>query len=374
MNDVRVAVIGVGHLGRIHARLLKGVAGAKLVAVADLSAANRQQAATETGAEACEDFRQLIGRIDAAIVATPTRFHHQVAKDLLRAGIHVLVEKPLAPNAEEAHEMVDLSERHGAVLQVGHVERFNPAWQLAQPYIGEPKYISACRTSGYSFRSTDIGAVLDLMIHDIDLALWLTRSRVVSVEALGVALFGEEEDIAQARLVFEDGCVANLSACRASYAMQRTVQTWSRRSFLNVDLGQRSVEVIRPSEAILRKELQLAAVPPQEAAAMKERLLETHLPRTTFTAEPGNPIQEELQEFFTSIQTGIAPRVDGQQGLAAVEVAERILASIAEHAWDGHAAGLTGAQAMPAPAVLPGPHWHLKPSAKTVTFERREAS
>jgi predicted dehydrogenase len=373
VNDVRVAVIGVGHLGRIHARLLGDVAGAKLVAVADPSEANRTRAAEETGAEACADYRKLIGRIDAAVVATPTRYHHAVASELLRAGVHVLVEKPLAPNAAEARDLVDLADRHHALLQVGHVERFNPAWDHAIPSLGEPKFISACRTSGYSFRSTDIGAVLDLMIHDIDLALWLTKSRVVSVEALGIALFGDEEDIAHARLVFEDGCVAVLSACRASYAMQRTIQTWSRRAFTNVDLGQRSVEVIRPSEALLRKELHLADVSPEQAMQMKDTLLADHLPRTTITAEAGNPLQEELREFVASIRTGSAPRVSGEHGLAAVDVAERILNSIAAHAWDGHPAGLTGPRAIPAPAVLPGPHWRLKPSAQTVTFERREA-
>lgn len=374
MNEVRIAVIGVGHLGRIHARLLKEVEGAKLVAVVDPSEANRKQAAGETGAQPCADFRGVMDRIDAAVVATPTRFHHDVASELLRAGIHTLIEKPLAPTAEQAAELVRLADRHSAILQVGHVERFNPAWEPALPYLGEPKFISACRTSGFSFRSTDIGAVLDLMIHDIDLALWLTRSRVVSVEALGIALFGREEDIAHARLVFEDGCVAVLSACRASYAMQRTIQLWSRRSFASVDLGQRTSEIIRPSEAVLRRELNLAEVPGDQVAAMKDRLLQEHLPRTTFTADAGNPLREELQEFVMSVKTGIAPRVTGEQGLAAVDVAERILASIAEHSWNGHPAGLTGAMAMPTPALLPGPHWRLKPSAQTVTFERREAS
>jgi predicted dehydrogenase len=373
VKALRVAVIGVGHLGRIHARLLQQVEGAKLVAVVDPSESNRAQASQETGAEARADARDLIGQIDAAIVATPTRYHHAVACDLLRAGVHVLVEKPLAPTVAEASEMVQLAERHGALLQVGHVERFNPAWREALPYLGEPKFISANRTSGYSFRSTDIGAVLDLMIHDIDLALWLTRSRVVSVEALGISLFGQEEDIAHARLEFEDGCVAVLSACRASYAMQRTIQTWSRRAFTHIDLGQRTAEVIRPSESLLRRELKLDAIQPSQFAEMKDRLLQEHLPRITFTAEASNPIQEELQEFVTSIQTGVAPRVTGDQGLAAVDVAERILSSIAAHAWDGHPAGLIGPHAKPSPAVLPGPHWHLKPSSKTVTFERREA-
>ncbi len=373
MNEVRIAVIGVGHLGRIHARLLSGVAGARLVAVVDPSEANRLKAAAETGAEPLADFRSLAGRIDAAVVATPTRYHHAVASELLRAGIHVLVEKPLAPSTEESAELVELADRHGAVLQVGHVERFNPVWEHALAHVGEPKFISACRTSGYSFRSTDIGAVLDLMIHDIDLALWLTRSRVTSVEALGIALFGREEDAAHVRLVFENGCVAVLSACRASYTAQRTIQIWSRRSHVNVDLGQRTVEVIKPSEALLRRELNLASVSAEQAAALKDQLLEQHLPRTTHTAPEGNPLQDELREFISCVQTGGLPRVTGADGLAAVEVAEQILAKIADHAWDGHIAGLAGATAVPPPAVLPGPHWRLKEALQAVKFERRDA-
>ncbi|MDZ4779285.1 MAG: Gfo/Idh/MocA family oxidoreductase [Planctomycetia bacterium] len=373
MNEVRIAVIGVGHLGRIHAKLLAGVPGARLVAVVDPSEANRTQAAAETGAEPFADFRSVIGRIDAAVIATPTRYHHAVAAELLGAGIHVLVEKPLAPTAAECAELVELADRHGAILQVGHVERFNPAWEHALVRAGEPKFITANRTSGYSFRSTDIGAVLDLMIHDIDLALWLTKSRVVHVEALGIALFGREEDAAHARLVFENGCVAVLSACRASYSAARTFQFWSRRSQVSVDLGQRITEIIRPSEAILRRELNLATLRPDQIGTAKESLLAEHLPRTTHTAPAGNPLQDELKEFVRCVQTGAEPSVSGAAGLAAVEVAERILDKIAEHAWDGQPAGLVGATAVASPAVLPGPHWRLKTSLDTVKFERRDA-
>jgi predicted dehydrogenase len=373
VNEVRIAVIGVGHLGRIHAKLLADVPGARLVAVVDPSEANRARAAAETGAEPFADFRSVLGRIDATVIATPTRYHHAVAAELLGAGIHALVEKPLAPTAGECSNLVELADHHGAILQVGHVERFNPAWQHALAGAGDPKFISACRTSGYSFRSTDIGAVLDLMIHDIDLALWLTKSRVVSVEALGIALFGREEDAAHARLVFENGCVAVLSACRASYQAQRSFQFWSRRAYVHVDLGTRTSEVIRPSEAILRRELNLAAYSAEQAAAAKDTLLAEHLLRTTHTAPAGNPIQEELTEFVRCIQTGAAPRVPGTAGLAAVEVAEQILDRIAEHAWDGQPAGLIGAAAVAAPAVLPGPHWRLKTSLETVKFERRDA-
>lgn len=373
MNEVRIAVIGVGHLGRIHARLLGGVLGAKLIAVVDTSESNRRKASEETGAEPLADFHALAGRIDAAVVATPTKFHHAVASELLRAGIHVLVEKPLAPSVDVAADLVELADRHGAVLQVGHVERFNPIWKHARDQVGEPKFISACRTSGYSFRSTDIGAVLDLMIHDIDLALWLTRSRVTNVEAIGIALFGREEDVAHARLVFENGCVAVLSACRASYTAQRNIQTWSRRAYANVDLNQRTAEIIRPSEALLRRELQLASLSAEQVAAFKDRLLPEHLPRTTYSAEPGNPLEDELRNFVSCIRTGGTPSVTGADGLAAVEVAEQLLDRIADHAWDGQPNGLVGAGAVAAPAVLPGPHWRLKEALKTVSFERRDA-
>ena len=249
MRPVRLAVVGAGHLGRIHARLASSLPGAQLVAVVDPDSTNRRSVAEECRCEAYDHHRRLTGRVDAAVVATPTRFHASVATDLLAAGIHLLVEKPVTSTSLEAERLVDSAGRRGLVLQVGHVERFNPALIAARAHLDEPKYIDAVRAGGFSFRSTDIGVVLDLMIHDIDTVLSLVRSEVQSVDALGIALFGAHEDMAHARLVSENGCVATLCASRASYTAVRRMRVFSRRGMADIDFAARTAEIVRPSEA-----------------------------------------------------------------------------------------------------------------------------
>ncbi|OYW20849.1 MAG: hypothetical protein B7Z55_06695 [Planctomycetales bacterium 12-60-4] len=216
MSRVKVGVIGVGALGRHHARILSEMDGVELVAVADAHAERGREIAAKHGARWVSDYRQLLPDVDAVSVVVPTVAHLSVAADFLRARIPVLVEKPLAHNVEAGQALVDLAERHQTLLQVGHIERFNPAWKSAAPWCREPKYIRAERTSTFTFRSTDIGVVLDLMIHDLDLVLSLANSPIRSVEALGIGVMGDHEDAVQARLVFENGCVADLTASRIS--------------------------------------------------------------------------------------------------------------------------------------------------------------
>ncbi|MBL9123896.1 MAG: Gfo/Idh/MocA family oxidoreductase, partial [Planctomycetaceae bacterium] len=191
MRPLRLAVIGVGHLGKAHARIAAGLEEIELVGVVDPVAANRTQVAAAHGVQACAHHRELLDRIDAVVIATPTRFHHAVALDLAAHGVHLFIEKPLTATLAEADELLAVAERNGVLVQVGHVERFNPVLTGVLPQLREPKYIEACRASTFKFRSTDIGVVFDLMIHDIDLVLSLARSQVVNVEALGVSVFGE---------------------------------------------------------------------------------------------------------------------------------------------------------------------------------------
>jgi predicted dehydrogenase len=358
-----LAVVGAGHLGRIHARLAQSVEGAELVAVVDPVAAQRDAAAAELRCEAFAHHRQLAGQVDAAVVATPTLLHHSVSSDLLKDGIHLLVEKPLTATAAEAEQLVLAAKQQGLVLQVGHVERFNPALLAAQAQLDAPKYIDAVRTSGFSFRSTDVGVVLDLMIHDIDVALWLARSPVRSVESLGVSLFGAHEDVANARLTFASGCVANFSASRASYTAERRMRVFSRRGFASIDFAARTVEVVRPSQTLLQGQFDVARLSPAEAGHWKDRLLPEHLPREWIEPESSNPIQQELAEFVQSVREGTPPRVSGQQGLEAVQVAQRILEGIADHAWDGSRESPRGPRAIPSSPLLRGPHWHLNPAS-----------
>ncbi|MEX0977936.1 MAG: Gfo/Idh/MocA family oxidoreductase, partial [Pirellulales bacterium] len=214
MNNLKLAVVGAGHLGRIHARLLAEMSDVELVGIVDPLPTARDKAAADCGTSALADHRLLMGRVDGAVIATPTRLHHAVALDFLRAGTPLLVEKPLAATVAEADELVETARRHGTVLQVGHIERFNPAFVAAAGRVGRPRYVDAVRAAPFTGRSTDIGVVHDLMIHDIDLVLSLVDAPLVRVEAVGLPILGQNEDVAQARLEFADGCVANLSASR----------------------------------------------------------------------------------------------------------------------------------------------------------------
>ncbi|MBW3540497.1 MAG: Gfo/Idh/MocA family oxidoreductase [Planctomycetes bacterium] len=223
MSSIRVGVVGVGALGRHHARILAGLEGVELVAVADSREDVGRRVAADCGTRWVSDYRELIGEIDACSIAVPTRAHFAVAAEFLRRGVPAMVEKPLAADLEEAQWLVRLAEGTGSVLQVGHVERFNPAFETAAALCGTPKYIRAERVSPYAFRSTDIGAVHDLMIHDLDLILSLVESPLERVEAFGISVLGGHEDCAQARLVFADGCIADVTANRVCPSAKRTM-------------------------------------------------------------------------------------------------------------------------------------------------------
>ncbi len=354
MKRIRVAVVGAGHLGRIHARLLASLPEMELVAVADTAIAAAQQVAGEYGGVAVGDYRQCIGHADAAIIATPTITHHAIGAELLRAGLHVFIEKPLAASAREADNLVHLAEEHGRVLQVGHVERFNPAFVAAASWVEGPQYIEAERTSGYTFRSTDIGVVLDLMVHDIELVLALAQSEVTRVDALGFSLLGKHEDLAQARLTFANGCVANLTASRVSYVVQRRMQVFSRGAFASLDFAGPAARLVRPSEALVQLRGAIEHLTPEDKQAVRENLFRDYLACEELALRPTNAIQEELRDFATSIITGRRPRVDGRQGRDAVAVAERVLDAIAEHRWNAAPSSLRGPLAIP-PAALPSP-------------------
>jgi predicted dehydrogenase len=354
---LRLAVVGVGHLGRIHARLILGLGNVELVAVVDPVEANRFQVAVDCGAQALADHRELFGRVDAAVIATPTRFHHRVGMELLSQGIHLLIEKPLAVSLTEADELAAEAQRRGLVLQVGHVERFNPAWTAVLPHLREPKYIEATRCGPFSFRSTDIGAVLDIMIHDLDLVLSLVRSPLAHVDALGLAVLGRHEDVANARLTFENGCVAALSASRVSSTPRRTMQVWTSRRFARIDFAERTAEVVAPSEAVVARQIDVERLSATEREQLKAELFEKHFSRETLTVDRCDALTAELEDFVTSVRAGHLPRVDGRQGQAVLAAAEQILAKIGTHRWEGSVEGPTGPLAIPAPRIVPAPHW-----------------
>jgi predicted dehydrogenase len=350
VSRVRLAVVGVGRLGRIHAKLAAGVPEIELVAVVDARRDACQAAAAELGCRGVGDARELIGEIDAAVVATPTCSHAEIASQLIRGGVHVLVEKPITPTAREADELVQLARRRCVVLQVGHVERFNPGLVSVARRLAEPKFIEARRQSGYTFRSTDVGVVLDLMIHDIDVVLSLVKSPVTHVDALGISVMGDHEDMVSARLKFASGAVACLTASRTSYAPARTMHVYTTTGFAAVDFAARRAAVVEPREDLLRRTLKAADLSEDDRERIRQRCFEELLVKSEAPAVEANAIEQELIDFAGAIREGREPQVTGADGRDAVAVAEQVLERVHEHRWDGADGVRQGALAMP---VLP---------------------
>lgn len=352
MSRLRLAVVGVGHLGRIHARLAAAQENLNLVAVVDPVAEVRDQVAADTGAKPVADYRELFGAVDAVVVATPTTTHLQVASDLLNGGLHVLVEKPIAPTSAEADQLVALARRQQLVLQVGHVERFNPAFVSARDKIQDPKFIEARRCSGYTFRSTDVGVVMDLMIHDLDIVLDLVRSKVSRVEAIGASVMGGHEDLVNARLHFVSGCIANLTASRVSYVAERSMQVFSDTCCATLDFSERSAAVVEPTGDILDRAFAVDSLSEDRKGYYRDHLFADLLVRQELPAKETNAIEQELLDFTGAIDTGSAPVVTGNAGRDAVALAEQILEQVAAHQWDGALGTRSGPLAMPQAASV----------------------
>jgi predicted dehydrogenase len=353
MTRVRLAVVGVGHLGRIHARLAAGLSDIDLAAVVDSRPEVRQTVAAETGSRPVADYRDIIGEVDAAVIATPTVAHHRVASDLIRGGLHVLVEKPITQTLAEADELVQLARRRQVFLQVGHVERFNPALTSVQDRLQDVKFIEARRQSGYTFRSTDVGVVMDLMIHDIDVALSLVKSPVVSVDAVGISVLGDHEDMVSARLHFASGAVANLTASRTSYAPARAMQVYTPTCFAAIDFAARRSSIVQPRADVLERRFHVAELSDETRTVLRERLFDDLLVKHEVPAVETNAIEQEQLDFAAAIREGRSPRVTGVDGRNAVAVADMILDRVRSHQWDGTAAGRIGPLALPqSPAHL----------------------
>lgn len=351
MSRVRMAVIGVGALGRHHARILKSMKRVELVAVVDQHEERGREAAAKHATRWVADYRDLYDEVDAVSIVVPTVAHGDVAGDFLKQGIPVFVEKPLADTVATAKRLVNLAEQQGVALQVGHVERFNPAWEAARPYCLTPKYIRAERFSPFTFRSTDIGVVLDMMVHDIDLISSLVGCPVRDVQAFGVTLMGPYEDAVQARLVFENGCVADLSASRVNPEVKRTMQVWSHQGCVTIDMQQRTVSRMAPSASLLTgpSPVQLAQQPGADLESLKARVFGEFLQTESIEVRPGDALIAELASFANCVRTKLRPHVDGQQALQAIQIADAINRRVAAHQWDGHGQGNIGPQRRPSP-------------------------
>lgn len=343
-EQLKVAVIGVGALGRHHARILAGLPQVELVAVADPNADMGQSVAEACGCDWTPDYRTLLRSIDAASVVVPTKAHFSVCSELLCRDIPLLVEKPLASTAAEGAELVRLATEHDLTFQVGHIERFNPAFQQLEQQVDGPKYIRAERLSPYAFRSMDIGAVHDLMIHDIELVLRLVGETPDRVEAFGATLVGGWEDVAQARLVFPSGCVADLTANRVCPGPKRWMQVWSERGVTDVDLGARKLTSFEPGRLLQQGQLpfELAMESPERIPDLKERIFGEFIATSEADGGAADALTAELSSFVDAVLARQPAVVDGQQGLRALQVAEQIVTAIEAHAWDGKTDGRVG--------------------------------
>jgi predicted dehydrogenase len=306
MSKVRVAVVGVGAFGKNHARVLAQADEAELVAVADSDPGRAAAVAAEYGCEALGDFRELIGRVDAACVAVPTLNHGEVAEALLEGGVDVLVEKPIAADLETADRLIACADRNGRLLQAGHLERFNPAVEAAIEAATLPLFFEVHRLGMFSPRSLDIDVVLDLMIHDLDIVLQMVRSPIERIEASGIPILSEQADISSVRIVFENGCVANFTASRISTEKVRKLRYFQPRQYISADYSSQDGVVIGLDQ---NNQLQFRRLAP----------------------EKGEPLERQLKAFVECVKTRAEPRVSGTSARAALQAALRIRAEMDRH-------------------------------------------
>jgi predicted dehydrogenase len=299
----RVGVVGVGHIGSNHARLYAEIPAAEFTHVYDIDLARANAVGRKFGATATKSLDEFIEMVDAASVATPTNTHYEIGRSLLAGGKHVLIEKPITDNTAHAGELMELAAHKNVVLQVGHVERFNPVLSALEKHLTHPRFIEAHRLSPYPERSTDIGVVLDLMIHDLEVILHFVRSPVQSIDAIGVPVLSRGEDIANARLRFENGCVANVTSSRISPERMRKIRVFQEDAYLSLDYQNQSGEIYRRAGG--------------------------RITRDKVEIEREEPLKLQLTSFVECASTGREPRVSGFHATAALELAVEITKRIA---------------------------------------------
>ena len=301
-NRVRAAVVGVGYLGAFHAEKYASLEDVDLVGVIDPSAERAAEVAAKCGTRVLENLEALRGAVDCVSLAVPTSLHHRLARQLLGDGIDVLVEKPMTETVAEGRELVELAARLGRILQVGHLERFNPAIRALAEIVTQPRFIECHRLAPFVERGTDVDVILDLMIHDLDIILSLVRSELVAVEAVGIPVLSETTDIANARLRFESGCIANVTASRVTLKRERKLRLFQSDTYVSVDYSKKHVQVVRRRIVGGHAEFDV-----------EERDLDA-----------GDALFAEIEHFVASVRTRSTPLVDGGAALRALEVAHQI--------------------------------------------------
>jgi predicted dehydrogenase len=334
MNKLRTAVVGAGKMGAIHAKVYDSLENSELVAIVDNDFQCAERLAKKYKCQAYSDYTQLAGKVDAATISAPTIHHSAIAEFLIKNKIAVMIEKPLAASVEQGRRIVELSKEFGVVAAVGHSERCNPVVQAMKRLDIEPKFIEANRISPYPFRSMDVGVVLDVMIHDIDIILSLANSKIKRVEAVGVNVIEEQEDICNARIIFENGCIANITASRLALKTERKVRVFSRQAYLSLDYFKKYGIIIKAGENVnvvewirekkREKNFNFMSVNWPELLHIEELEIDDR-----------EPLRVEQESFLQAVADGTRrPEVSVEEGLAAMECAEMILQSLKEHSWD----------------------------------------
>ncbi|MCL2303826.1 MAG: Gfo/Idh/MocA family oxidoreductase [Planctomycetaceae bacterium] len=335
---LKLGVIGAGRLGSFHADKAAKHSGVQFVGISDSCEERRKELAVKHGIADYASSTELLRHVDAVVIAAPTQFHHSLGKEALEAGVHVLMEKPLAVSEWEAQELVQLAGDRKRVLQVGHVEQFNPAWKLAQPVLkavqsGVRAMITAERTSGYTFRSTDIGVVHDLMVHDLDLILSVVPSPIRLIEATGFHVIGStmqggHEDVAHAWIHFENGTVAQIRASRVDSEARRTMRIQTAHLSAEMDFAARETRIIRATDAVVNGEFSPTSLGGTDPTNLAKTFMSEQFPCTKTAGEAVDALVLELDDFVQAIQTERSPQVSGARALHAVATADAIVKRI----------------------------------------------
>jgi len=334
MDKIRTAVVGAGKMGAIHAKVYDQLPQSDFVGVVDIDTGRAERLAEQYGCLAFTDCGDILGKVDAVTIAAPTVAHQKLARIFIENNVAVMIEKPLAANVKEGRKIVELAKKNKTVAAVGHSERCNPVVQAMKRFDIEPKFIEATRISPYPFRSSDIGVVLDVMIHDIDIILSLAASKIKKIDAVGVNVIGEKEDICNARIVFENGCIANVTASRLALKTERKVRVFSRQAYLSVDYFKKSGIIIKADPNVNAvnwiKERQDAGDFDLTTVNWPDLL---HIEQLHI--DDKEPLRLEQEAFLEAVADKTQkPEVSAEEGLAAMECAEKILASIKKHKWD----------------------------------------
>lgn len=329
MKRLRIAVIGVGHIGKEHARLYSTMPDVELIGVVDIDKERGSAIARSCNTQYFEDYKKIIDKVDAVSVVVPTSSHFKVAMDFLQNGIHVIIEKPMTGSIDEARRLIETAKQSNALIQPGYVERFNPAIIALQRYQINPRFIECHRLSPYTFRSEDIGVVLDLMIHDIDIILYLVKSKIKKIDAVGINVISDKEDIANARIVFENNCVANITASRVSLKTMRKIRLFSEDMYISLDYQKRDAIICRKSPRLNVNSLKINTNHVSNIADLRNHPFGDLLQKEEIKMDDSDePLRKELESFVNSVLNGNHPIVSAEDGLNAIESASYILQEI----------------------------------------------